>query len=191
MYMYVCVCICMYVCVYIYIYVSLSAVAGFNSTKVQILTLKALVEPAAKKRGWALPGQLLRSIDSGGERERGGCHALEGGTFAKHGNVGQVELHEAKDADNKDDFKNYGINIKGRFRAKQDLQLLNSNVQSGGEKSLSIMLFILALQDMIKVPFRVVDEINQGMDKHYERAIFERIVEVLSLLALLVEKYKY
>ena len=138
MYMYVCVCICMYVCVYIYIYVSLSAVAGFNSTKVQILTLKALVEPAAKKRGWALPGQLLRSIDSGGERERGGCHALEGGTFAKHGNVGQVELHEAKDADNKDDFKNYGINIKGRFRAKQDLQLLNSNVQSGGEKSLSI-----------------------------------------------------
>ncbi len=49
-----------------------------------ILTLKALVEPAAKsrekeKKGWALPGQLLRSIDSGGERERGGCHALEGG----------------------------------------------------------------------------------------------------------------
>jgi chromosome segregation ATPase len=112
-------------------------------------------------------------------------------TFAKLGNVGQVELHEAKDANNKDDFKNYGINIKVKFRAKQDLQLLNSNVQSGGEKSLSIMLFILALQDMIKVPFRVVDEINQGMDKHYERAIFERIVEVLSLLALLVQKYKY
>jgi hypothetical protein len=29
------------------------------------------------------------------------------------------------------------------------------------------------------------------MDKHYERAIFERIVEVLGLLALLVQKYKY
>lgn len=34
--------------------------------------------------------------------------------------------------------------------------------QSGGEKSVSTMFFLLALQDVTTCPFRVVDEINQG-----------------------------
>jgi hypothetical protein len=42
------------------------------------------------------------------------------------------------------------------------------------------MLFILSMQQITKCPFRVVDEINQGLDKNYERAIFERIVEFSS-----------
>ena len=100
-----------------------------------------------------------------------------GETFAKLGNVGTVELHEAKDEKGCDDFKNYGLNILVKFREKQDLQALRSGVQSGGEKSLSTMLFLLSLQQLTKCPFRVVDEINQGLDQHYERAIFERIVE--------------
>jgi structural maintenance of chromosomes protein 5 len=39
------------------------------------------------------------------------------------------------------------------------------------------MLFMLSLQQLTVVPFRVVDEINQGMDANYERAVFQRICE--------------
>ena len=62
-------------------------------------------------------------------------------------------------------------------RADRPLQAPDPMRQSGGEKSLTTMLFLLSLQQLTQCPFRVVDEINQGMDAHYERAIFERIVE--------------
>jgi structural maintenance of chromosomes protein 5 len=39
------------------------------------------------------------------------------------------------------------------------------------------IMFLMALQDMVKSPFRVVDEINQGMDERNERMVFRRIVE--------------
>ena len=98
-------------------------------------------------------------------------------TFAKLGNVGTVQLKEAKDEMQCDDFKNYGLEILVKFRADRPLQALDPMRQSGGEKSLTTMLFLLSLQQLTQCPFRVVDEINQGMDAHYERAIFERIVE--------------
>ncbi|CAN0149681.1 unnamed protein product, partial [Phaeothamnion confervicola] len=50
-------------------------------------------------------------------------------------------------------------------------------VHSGGERSVSTILFLMALQDINKTsPFRVVDEINQGMDPNNERLVFSRIV---------------
>lgn len=42
---------------------------------------------------------------------------------------------------------------------------------------MSTIMFLMALQDMVKSPFRVVDEINQGMDERNERLVFKRIVE--------------
>ena len=36
----------------------------------------------------------------------------------------------------------------------------------------------MALQAMAKAPFRVVDEINQGMDPRNERMVHERMVEI-------------
>ena len=39
---------------------------------------------------------------------------------------------------------------------------LFSSVQSGGEKSVTTALYIMSLQGMTQVPFRCVDEINQG-----------------------------
>lgn len=33
--------------------------------------------------------------------------------------------------------------------------------QSGGERSVSTMVYMLSLQELANVPFRVVDEINQ------------------------------
>ena len=35
----------------------------------------------------------------------------------------------------------------------------------------------MAMQDMMPSPFRMVDEINQGMDERNERLVFKRIVE--------------
>jgi chromosome segregation ATPase len=42
------------------------------------------------------------------------------------------------------------------------------------ERSVSTMLYLMALQDMTHCPFRLVDEINQGMDPTNERLIFEQ-----------------
>ena len=37
-------------------------------------------------------------------------------------------------------------------------------------------LYMLALQELTTVPFRCVDEINQGMDARNERLVFELLV---------------
>ena len=102
-------------------------------------------------------------------------HTYFSDSFAKLGNVGQVKLDE-KVVDGHDDFEKYGLDIMVKFREGTELMHLGY-FQSGGEKSLSIMIFMLSLQQHTVVPFRVVDEINQGMDANYERAIFQRICE--------------
>lgn len=40
------------------------------------------------------------------------------------------------------------------------------------------MVYMLSLQELAHVPFRVVDEINQGMDENNERCVFDLIAEV-------------
>jgi chromosome segregation ATPase len=74
------------------------------------------------------------------------------------------------------DYSKYAIEIKVSFRSGVELQRLTSSVQSGGEKSVSTMLYITALQDLTVCPFRLVDEINQGMDPKNERMIFTQVV---------------
>ena len=56
------------------------------------------------------------------------------------------------------------------------MQELTAWQQSGGEKSVATMMYMIALQEMTKCPFRVVDEINQGMDPTNERKVFDIIV---------------
>ena len=48
-----------------------------------------------------------------------------------------------------------------KFRNSEELQALNAQRQSGGERSVSTMLYLMALQGQASCPFRVVDEINQ------------------------------
>ena len=38
-------------------------------------------------------------------------------------------------------------------------------------------LYMLALQELTTVPFRCVDEINQGMDERNEKSVWELLVE--------------
>jgi chromosome segregation ATPase len=63
-----------------------------------------------------------------------------------------------------DDFDKWAIEIKVKFRDTEDLQALNGQRQSGGERSVLTIFYLMALQDLATAPFRVVDEINQGMD---------------------------
>ncbi|CAF2883135.1 unnamed protein product [Rotaria sp. Silwood2] len=75
------------------------------------------------------------------------------------------------------DFEKYGVNIKVQFRDGEKLHEMSEFLQSGGEKSVSVMLYMIALQNMTICPFRCVDEINQGMDPINERRVFELLVK--------------
>ncbi|XP_016657266.1 structural maintenance of chromosomes protein 5 [Acyrthosiphon pisum] len=77
------------------------------------------------------------------------------------------------------DFQAYGLLIKVQFRNDiPSLRLLDAKSQSGGERALTTALFLLSLQEVTHFPFRIVDEINQGMDKVYERKLMELFMEL-------------
>ncbi|KXZ47041.1 hypothetical protein GPECTOR_38g278 [Gonium pectorale] len=90
--------------------------------------------------------------------------------FGEIGCAGEVRLHEDED------FTKYAIHIMVQFRADEELQLLNSHRQSGGERSATTVLYLIALQNVTETSFRVVDEINQGMDAINERKVFHQLV---------------
>jgi len=94
--------------------------------------------------------------------------------FLKMGFAGQVELYTGK---NENDFDNYGIKILVKYRDHEVLQELNAHRQSGGERSVATAIFMLSLQALTTVPFRCVDEINQGMDAVNERKVFDLLVK--------------
>lgn len=60
--------------------------------------------------------------------------------------------------------------------ADAELKDLDSKKHSGGERSFSTMMYLLALQASTPCPFRIVDEINQGMDELNERMVFEMLL---------------
>lgn len=63
-------------------------------------------------------------------------------------------------------------------RENETLQALDKHRQSGGERSVSTIFYLMSLQAMAQAPFRVVDEINQGMDPRNERMVHERMVQI-------------
>ncbi|KAK1293175.1 hypothetical protein QJS10_CPB17g01860 [Acorus calamus] len=89
--------------------------------------------------------------------------------------AGEVSLDE-----HEMDFDKFGILIKVKFREAGQLQVLSAHHQSGGERSVSTILYLVSLQDLTNCPFRVVDEINQGMDPINERKMFQQLVRAAS-----------
>ena len=73
-------------------------------------------------------------------------------------------------------FKDWGIEIQVKFRGNSKFDVLSARKQSGGERSVSTIMYLMAMQDLMVSPFRFVDEINQGLDAHNERLVFRRIV---------------
>lgn len=93
--------------------------------------------------------------------------------------IGEVHLTKGQPTDDNPYglFKEWGIEIRVSFRESIKLQVLSARVQSGGERSVSTIMYLMALQGMMVSPFRCVDEINQGLDERNERLVFRRIVE--------------
>ncbi|KAK9486669.1 P-loop containing nucleoside triphosphate hydrolase protein [Lipomyces starkeyi] len=77
-----------------------------------------------------------------------------------------------------EDYENWSVQIRVKFREHEQLQLLTHQRQSGGERSVSTIFYLMSLQCATKAPFRVVDEINQGMDPRNERMVHSRMVDV-------------
>uniref|UniRef100_A0A8D8Q0P2 Structural maintenance of chromosomes protein 5 n=1 Tax=Cacopsylla melanoneura TaxID=428564 RepID=A0A8D8Q0P2_9HEMI len=90
--------------------------------------------------------------------------------------AGEVSLH-VPEIEN--DFENYGITIRVKFRGESDLKELDGHRQSGGERAVSTALYMLAMQGLTSVPFRLVDEINQGMDVVNERKVFQLLLRIV------------
>ncbi|XP_068624115.1 structural maintenance of chromosomes protein 5 [Battus philenor] len=117
------------------------------------------------KSTWLPPLEsLLRDIDKS-----------FGDMFAKLGCAGEIKLDKAG---SDEDYDKYGISILVKFRASEQLQQLTRHAQSGGERALSTALYLMSLQRLTTVPFRCVDEINQGMDPINERKMFQLLVKV-------------
>lgn len=94
---------------------------------------------------------------------------------------GEIHLRKGKNGEEnsneESNFKDWGVEIKVSFRENVPPSVLSSQVQSGGERSVSTIMYLMAMQDMMCAPFRCVDEINQGLDDRNERLVFKRIVE--------------
>ncbi|CAI4051050.1 hypothetical protein SKDZ_15G1210 [Saccharomyces kudriavzevii ZP591] len=91
--------------------------------------------------------------------------------FNNVGSAGAVHLEKPKD------YSEWKIEIMVKFRDNAPLKKLDSHTQSGGERAVSTVLYMIALQEFTSAPFRVVDEINQGMDSRNERIVHKAMVE--------------
>ncbi|KXT18878.1 hypothetical protein AC579_3575 [Pseudocercospora musae] len=92
--------------------------------------------------------------------------------FARVQCAGEVAVHKDED------FEQWAIQIKVKFRENESLAVLDSHRQSGGERAVSTIFYLMALQSLARAPFRVVDEINQGMDPRNERLVHSRMVDI-------------
>ncbi|GAA6064062.1 hypothetical protein JCM10212_007036 [Sporobolomyces blumeae] len=98
-------------------------------------------------------------------------------SFETLGLLGEVRL--AQD----DDYEKWGIEIMVSFRDRNDdnadvtLHVLSGHRQSGGERALTTVTYLLALAELARAPFALVDEINQGMDARAERNMHKMLVE--------------
>ncbi|RHZ49550.1 DNA repair ATPase SMC5 [Aspergillus thermomutatus] len=105
-------------------------------------------------------------------------------SFARIGCAGQVTLDKAEDEEGPDgepggsNFDQWSIQIQVKFRENENLSVLDSHRQSGGERAVSTIFYLMALQSLSASPFRVVDEINQGMDPRNERMVHGRLVDI-------------
>ncbi|EMG48620.1 SMC5 Structural maintenance of chromosomes protein 5 [Candida maltosa Xu316] len=90
--------------------------------------------------------------------------------FSKVASDGRVELAKSER------FKDWKLQILVKFRQESELKILDHQSQSGGERAVSTIFFIMSLQGLTDAPFRIVDEINQGMDPKNEQMAHRYLV---------------
>eukprot|EP00993_Chasmostoma_nieuportense_P001503 NODE_237_length_2621_cov_95.565758_g68_i1.p1 GENE.NODE_237_length_2621_cov_95.565758_g68_i1~~NODE_237_length_2621_cov_95.565758_g68_i1.p1 ORF type:complete len:771 (+),score=239.22 NODE_237_length_2621_cov_95.565758_g68_i1:85-2397(+) len=118
---------------------------------------------ATSKERWLTP--LTQAIQELNLKFQSRCEA--------QGITGVIEL-DYKDESN---FGTYGIELSCSFRAGEAMHRLDPYRQSGGERSVVTILYLLALQSLNQCPLRVVDEIDQGMDASNQRKVFYQMLD--------------
>lgn len=93
-------------------------------------------------------------------------------SFISVASAGEVRLNTEGEG-----YKDWRLELLVKFRDESDLRVLDPYVQSGGERAVSTIFYMLSLQGLTNSPFRVVDEINQGMDPKNERIVHKYMVE--------------
>ncbi|MGQ9719555.1 MAG: AAA family ATPase [Nitrososphaerales archaeon] len=86
--------------------------------------------------------------------------------------IGNVRLNGLEDVETA------GLELNVGFRGARPT-VLDAYTQSGGERTVSIMAFLLSLQQQIMSPFRAVDEFDVHMDPRNREAIFKVIVSTI------------
>lgn len=70
-----------------------------------------------------------------------------GHSFERIGCAGEVQLYEEADpVTGLLDFDKFAMHIRVRFRTEEELQLLTAHRQSGGERSVATILYLIAIQ---------------------------------------------
>lgn len=119
---------------------------SLDKSKEELETKKSQI--ASKREEWLNPvTDLVTKINTN-----------FGNFFEAMGCAGEVELVAGE---NPDDFNEYGIKIRVKYRDNVPLQELSRHYQSGGERAVATAIYMLSLQELTSVPFRFVDEINQ------------------------------
>jgi chromosome segregation ATPase len=71
------------------------------------------------------------------------------------GCAGEIRVTETED------YAAWTLDILVKFRSSEKLQQLTAHRQSGGERSLTTILYLMSLVEYARAPFSLVDEINQ------------------------------
>ena len=137
-----------------------------------IMSLRETWEPAVDALAGKVSGafsDLLQRIGCAGE-----VTVYKAGAASSTNNDSE-DGFEYEDGYN---YEDWAIQILVKFRENEQLSVLDSHRQSGGERAVTTIYYLMALQKLSRAPFRVVDEINQGMDPKNERIVHERLVDM-------------
>ena len=123
---------------------------------------KAMEEVRKRMEAWrSVVGRMIEDVDA---RFRAILARMQGD--------GSVELV------NTDDIEEAGVEIRVGFRKARPVPL-DAYVQSGGERSVAAVAFLLALQHHVKSPFRAIDEYDVHLDPVNRQRLAEALVAAL------------
>jgi len=123
---------------------------------------KAMEEVRKRMEAWrSVVGRMIEDVDA---RFRAILARMQGD--------GSVELVGA------DDIEEAGVEIRVGFRKAKPVPL-DAFVQSGGERSVATVAFLLALQHHVRSPFRAIDEYDVHLDPVNRQRLAEALVAAL------------
>jgi len=121
---------------------------------------KALEEVSIRTEAWQkIMQELLDDVSLQYQRILSQAHGV--------GKVGLVNKHDIEAA---------GLEVLVGFKGAKPVPL-DAYTQSGGERSMATMSFLLALQQHVQSPFRAVDEYDVHMDPRNRETITNLLIE--------------